>query len=422
MKKLILITVMLIGILSFSLNYHIASGVIEIEGRFSKFELGKDGTLKNAYLKEYKRERHVYAYTGDGFDVLGESTPSTFSVFKEGNDVFVEFVYPSGLVKTYRFIDSPYYEFKVFLSRKSSVTLPSVYDVTYDRYRDNIYASFYSKNKVVSICVSDSSIDGDMTRAKEIHVFMGPPKKTLIKGAFPAEYDKITLLLKELHVYGVYDAIFYPLVWFFYWLYSLTGNFGWTIIIFTFIVRFILYPLYHAQTKSLIKMRKIQKDVERIRKKYKDPRKQQEELMKLYKEKGVNPMSGCLMMLVQLPIFFMLWGVLRFFEEEFAYGTPFLIWKDLSVGGFANNILLVLITVLASFYNSLITSQDSRTAWQGIIMSVIFPFLFISLPSGLFLYYATNTLIQLVVTYYIYRRYKIKGITVKELFGVPKKA
>ena len=263
-------------------------------------------------------------------------------------------------------------------------------------------------------------IDSNVVRSGKVKVYLGPGKKTLIKMAFPEDYEKIMELLKDM--YGVYDAIFYGLVWFFDYIYGFTKNFGWTIIIFTFIVRLVLYPLYHAQTKSMIKMRKIQKDVQRIRNKYKDPRRQQEELMKLYREKGVNPMSGCLMMLIQLPIFFMLWGVLRYFEEEFAYGKPFLIWKDLSVGGFKENILLVLITIVASFYTTLITSQDTRSAWQGIIMSTIFPFLFISLPSGLFLYYTTNTLIQLAVTYYIYKRYRIKGITIRELLGLPKKA
>jgi len=80
------------------------------------------------------------------------------------------------------------------------------------------------------------------------------------------------------------------------------------------------------------------------------------------------------------------------------------------------------ITIVASYYTTLLTSQDVRTAWQGLIMSIIFPFLFVGLPSGLFLYYTTNTLIQLAVTYYTYRRYKIKGITTRELLGLPKKA
>ncbi|KUK20207.1 YidC/Oxa1 family membrane protein insertase, partial [Pseudothermotoga lettingae] len=90
-------------------------------------------------------------------------------------------------------------------------------------------------------------------------------------------------------------------------------------------------------------------------------------------------------------------------------------------GGFGPNAIFIIATVVASYFNTLITSQDSRSAWQGILMSLIFPFLFVSLPSGLFLYYTVNTVIQLVITYYIYKRYKIKGITTRELLGLRSK-
>ncbi len=411
MRKIIFL--LILPVVAMPLSYDIVGNKITVESRFIRYEFSTSGVLEDVY----HMKKHIYSYDSDGFDT--PSTPVDYKVWKDGEDVFLQFIY-EGYGKTFHFIDSPYYEFVVQLSTPLEVHLPRVWYPENDRYDEGLFISF-SPKKYVSI----SRFDGEMeelgiVKTSKIKVYLGPGKKTLIKGAFPEDYDRIMKLLKEM--YGVYDAIFYSLVWFFNYLYKLTGNFGWTIILFTFIVRLVLYPLYHAQTKSMIKMRKIQKDVERIRKKYKDPKRQQEELMKLYKEKGVNPMSGCLMMLIQLPIFFMLWGVLRYFEEEFAYGKPFLLWKDLSVGGFKENILLVLITIAASFYTTLITSQDTRSAWQGIMMSTLFPFLFISLPSGLFIYYTTNTLIQLVVTYYIYRRYNIKGISIRELFGLPKKA
>jgi len=127
------------------------------------------------------------------------------------------------------------------------------------------------------------------------------------------------------------------------------------------------------------------------------------------------------MLLVQLPVFFLLFAVIRYFQEEFAFGSRFLLWNDLSIGGFSVNIVFVLATLVASYFNTLITSQDRRSAWQGIVMSVIFPFLFIGLPSGLFLYYTVNTVIQLLVTYYIYKRYNIKGMTTRELLGLRSK-
>ena len=412
MKKITIFLIVLTSVV-FAYTYDVIGNKITIESRFIRFEFQKNGILDSVFHKG----KLIYAYDNDGFDT--PSTPTGYKVWRKGEDVYLSFEY-EGYEKIFHFIDGPSYEFTLKLSSPVEIHLPRVWYSENDRYAGSIFISF-SPKKYVSI----SKFDGEMlepgiVRSKSVEVYLGPGKKTLIKMTFPNDYEKIMDLLKDM--YGVYDTIFYGLVWFFDYIYSFTKNFGWTIIIFTFIVRLVLYPLYHAQTKSMIKMRKIQKDVQRIRNKYKDPRRQQEELMKLYREKGVNPMSGCLMMLIQLPIFFMLWGVLRYFEEEFAYGKPFLIWKDLSVGGFKENILLVLITIVASFYTTLITSQDTRSAWQGIIMSTIFPFLFISLPSGLFLYYTTNTLIQLAVTYYIYKRYRIKGITVRELLGLPKKA
>ncbi len=412
MRKITLL-LMIVPIVALPLNYTVQGNLITVESRFIKYEFSTSGHLESVY----HQKRLIYSYDSDGFDT--PSTPTDYKAWKEDQDVYLQFKY-RGYTKTFHFIDGPYYEFTVALSEATEIKLPRVWYPSNDRYASNIFMSF-SPKKYVSI----SEFDGKMLEpgiaiSKNVKVFLGPGKQDLIKGAFPEYYENIMKELKDM--YNAYDVVFYWMVWFFEYLYKITGNFGWAIILFTFIIRLILYPLYHAQTKSMINMRKIQKDVEWIRKKYKDPRKQQEELMKLYREKGVNPMGGCLMLLIQLPIFFMLWGVLRHFQEEFAYGKGFLVWKDLSAGGFKANILLVLITVIASFYSTLITSQDTRSAWQGIMMSIIFPFLFISLPSGLFLYYATNTIIQLVITYYIYRKYKIKGLTVRELLGLTKKS
>jgi len=425
MKKYVaLALIAIIAVFVFSLSYEVNDNEIVVKGRFTEYHLNKSGDLQDVYIVFYPNKRkHVYTYTSDGFTILSPSSVVSTNVEKKDEDIYISFLYASGLKKTYHFINGPHYEFYVEFSKEMPVTLPSVNLPQYDLSEDNLYISYYSKSKVVSICkIEEGYLKNNIAHAKRIHVYIGPPKKTFLKSVFKDDYDNVIALLKKLHVYGGYDLIFYPFVWFFYWLYKITGNFGWAIILFTFVVRLVLYPLYHAQTKSMIKMRKIQKDIEYIKKKYKDPQKQQEALTKLYKEKGINPMSGCLMMLIQLPIFFILWRVISYFQEEFAYGKPFLLWHDLSVGGWKANALLVIITIVASFFSTLITSQDTRSAWQGVLMSAIFPLLFISLPSGLFLYYATNTLIQLVITYYIYKRYKIKGITIRELLGLPKKA
>jgi len=148
----------------------------------------------------------------------------------------------------------------------------------------------------------------------------------------------------------------------------LTRNFGLTIILFTIVVRLALYPFYHAQTKQMIQMRKIQPAVDAIRKKYKDPQKQQEELMKIYKENKINPSSGCLMLLVQLPIFALLYGVIQSYQELFSVSGGFLIWKDLSgrwlgsklvvLGHHDTNFILSCIDHKSRFKNGMATDNN----------------------------------------------------------------
>jgi len=404
--------------------------------RFEEYHFdAKTGNLNSVFILTEKRVQ-IFEHDNDGFDLTVEGTtlkvvedPIIYGENLEGTgfDKFVKVTFNYGFAKkTYIIENDPNYTFYVEIetSTPCKVTLPRVWFPETDRFIKGFFISFAPKGKFISIVEHNKgltvenviNVDGKM----KMLVFMGPSKHTLLRQAFPSAYNDLMETLRRVKGFtSWYDPLFYGLVWFFWWLYSITKNFGWAIIIFTVVVRLILYPLYHAQTKSLMKMRKIQPLIEQIRKKYKDPTKQQEALMKLYKESGVNPASGCLMLLVQLPIFFMLWAVIRYFVEEFAYGSRFLLWEDLSIGGFKENIILVVTTIVASYFTTLITSQDVRSAWQGIIMSVIFPFLFIGLPTGLFLYYTTNTLIQLVVTYYIYKRYKIKGITTRELFGLP---
>ena len=143
--------------------------------------------------------------------------------------------------------------------------------------------------------------------------------------------------------------------------------------------------------------------------------------MKMYKKENYNPTSGCLMLLISMPIFYLLYVVIKYFQEQFAYTGGFWIFKDLSANGWSANWVFIVLTIVASYFQTLITSQDARTAWQGMIMTLIFPLLFISLPSGVLLYYTTNTVLQLFITYFTYKKYKLKGLTNRELWGIRKK-
>lgn len=439
MRKLLAFVVIIVSVIfAFSKNEIMVTNLekgLKITTRFSEFELNDKGDLVNVYLMT-DRKIHVFQADGDGLElfspegsplnVVGYSlkgttvAPNTYS-----GDLSLVYEYENGVKKTITFKNLPEYVTIVEIQSVNPVviTLPRVWYEDNDRIMKDYFISFAPKNRVISLSKTG---EGKLVSNKlylqnygKITVHMAPYKRIFLKKLFSDDYAQLLSTIKGISGSSAwYDPVFYPLVWFFWWLFEVTKNFGWTIIIFTIIIRFVLYPLYHAQTKSMIRMRKLQPKIEEIRKRYKDPTKQQEELMKVYKEEGVNPASGCLMLLIQLPIFFLLYAVIRYFQEEFAFGSRFLFWNDLSAGGFGPNALFIIITIVASYYNTLITSQDSRSAWQGILMSVIFPFLFVGLPSGLFLYYTLNTVIQLLITYYIYKRYKIKGITTRELLGL----
>jgi YidC/Oxa1 family membrane protein insertase len=397
--------------------------------RFIEYHFDYNGNIQEIYSTLERRTR-IFLYSNDGFDITGVGTPSySWQGLKDGDkysEVNLKFNYGE-VEKIFNFKEGPNYTFNVLVnsSEEVIVNLPRVGFENDDRVRGNLFVSGYSKTKTVSIVkFNDKSLGGNKVSGTQLRflAYIGPYKRTLIKDAFPEDYDTIIEMISSISgLNSWFDYIKYPLVYFFGWINNFTHNFGLTIIIFTIIVRFIFYPLYHAQTKSMIKMRKIQPLVEQVKKKYKDPQKQQQELLKIYKENKINPASGCLMALIQLPVFIVLYQVIRYYQEEFAFNGSFLIWKDLASGGFSANWSFLLIQIIAGYYLALITSQDTKTAWQSIIMSFVFPFLFIGLPSGVFLYYTANTLIQLGTTYYIYRKYKIKGITNRELWGLPNK-
>jgi len=111
---------------------------------------------------------------------------------------------------------------------------------------------------------------------------------------------------------SVFDIINVPLGYLFKWIYYVVGNYGWTIILFTLFMKLVLFPLTLKQQKSMKKTQAIQPKLAKIQEKYKyDQEKLNQETMKLYQEAGVNPLGGCLPMLIQFPILIALYNIIR---------------------------------------------------------------------------------------------------------------
>jgi YidC/Oxa1 family membrane protein insertase len=184
-------------------------------------------------------------------------------------------------------------------------------------------------------------------------------------------------------------------------------NWGFTIIIFSVILKFMLYPLTRPQMKSMQKMKVLQPEMQKMREKYPDDMtKQQQETMKLYQEYGVNPFGGCLPLLLQMPILYTLWSVFRtninLRQTEFIPG-----WiDDLSVPdtiielpfdllGISSLSGLALAMGITMFLQQKLTITDPRQKSMMYIMPFMFTFMFSNFPAGLNLYYFVFNLVSI---------------------------
>ncbi|WP_067140534.1 YidC/Oxa1 family membrane protein insertase [Oceanivirga salmonicida] len=194
---------------------------------------------------------------------------------------------------------------------------------------------------------------------------------------------------------------------------EILGNYGLAIIATTIIIKLILYPLTVKQEKSMAKMKKYQPEIDAINKKYKSDRaKLSEETTKLYREKGINPLGGCLPLLIQLPIFIMLYHT---FTSNAIPKTASFLWFNLAqpdrlytISGFDINLLPLLGGLLSFVQQRIMMPKNSDSAGAEntmqtalLAMPVIMTFFFYRLPSGLNLYYVLNMLITLLLQRYI---------------------
>lgn len=178
-----------------------------------------------------------------------------------------------------------------------------------------------------------------------------------------------------------------------------------SIVVLTVIVRSLLFPLTIRQVKSMRAMQDLKPDMDKIRAQYSNNRqKQQEELMKLYQERNVNPLGGCLPILVQMPIFITMFYVIRGFEEvRPSFEAGGILWfQNLAVAD--PFYILPILSAVTMFAASEITAKnlDPQQRWMMRILPIVFTVFLINFPAGLFMYWITSNLVTLVQNYVIY--------------------
>jgi YidC/Oxa1 family membrane protein insertase len=242
-------------------------------------------------------------------------------------------------------------------------------------------------------------------------MYFGPKKFSILE---EVGYD-----LSKAVNFGWFDVIAKPMHWLLNAFYAVFGNYGIAIILVTVLVKLLFWPITQKGLKSMKNMQKLQPKVAKLREKYKgDPTKMNQEMMAMYKTYKVNPLGGCLPMLIQIPVFFALYKVLLTAIE--LRHAPFMLWiNDLSAPdrlmiGFEIPYLIGIpvLTLLmgASMYFQMKLTPTTADPLQAKIMQfmpILFTFLFLNFASGLVLYWFVNNLLSILQQQLINRKYAV---------------
>ena len=218
-------------------------------------------------------------------------------------------------------------------------------------------------------------------------LFAGPQQEDIM--------DALSPDLQAVKDYGWLTIIARPLYWLLTQLYHLLGNWGWAIVALVVLLKIAFYWFNHKAYTSMAKMRSLSPKLEQAKARFKDdPQALQQETMRLYREEKVNPLGGCLPVLIQMPVFFALYSVLSATVEM--RGAPWILWvKDLSAPDplYILPILMTASSLLQVWLNP--KPADPTQAKMMWLMPLSFAFMFFFFPSGLVLYWLTNNLLSI---------------------------
>jgi YidC/Oxa1 family membrane protein insertase len=246
----------------------------------------------------------------------------------------------------------------------------------------------------------------------QFYIFMGPKSMELL-GSLGHGLDKALN-------FGFFDIIAKPCLWFMNQIHSVIPNYGIAIILLTIFTKILLWPLGNKSYKSMSEMKKLQPLMTEIREKYKDDKqKMNQELMGLYRTYKVNPMGGCLPMVLQIPVFFALYRML--YQAIELRHAPFFLWiNDLSAPdrlfdfGFSIPFMeppygIPVLTIVMGATMLLQQKMspppgDPTQAKMMMLMPLVFTFIFINFSSGLVLYWLVNNILSISQQYYVQKK------------------
>ena len=267
---------------------------------------------------------------------------------------------------------------------------------------------------VAQLILPETTINSETQQSFKFKLFQGPKSMSLL-GSYGYNLGKAVN-------FGMFDILAKPCLWLMNFIYhNLIPNYGVAIIILTLITKVLLWPLGTKSYKSMSDMKKLAPLIKEIKEKYKDDRKRvNEETMGLYRTYKINPLGGCLPMLVQIPVFFALYRML--YEAIELRHAPFFLWiNDLAAPDrlfrFDFSIpfmdppygipVLTLVMGATMFLQQKMSPPmgDPTQAKMMMLMPVIFTFIFINFSSGLVLYWLVNNIVSISQQYYITKKY-----------------
>ena len=224
--------------------------------------------------------------------------------------------------------------------------------------------------------------------------FMGPKNHRDLEALNPELIDVID--------YGWFTFIAKPMFLLLQFIQGYVGNWGWTIVILTILIKLVLYPLSYKGMVSMQKLKDLAPKMKEIQAKYKDDKqKQSMHMMELYKKHGANPMGGCLPLILQIPVFFAIYRVLLNAIE--LKGAPWMFWVH-DLAEMDPYFVLPVLMGVTMFLQQKITPNTMQDEMQKKIfqfLPVIFTFFFLWFPAGLTLYWFINNLFTIGQQYFI---------------------
>jgi YidC/Oxa1 family membrane protein insertase len=232
-------------------------------------------------------------------------------------------------------------------------------------------------------------------------LYAGPKSQAVLKELSPG---------LELTVdYGILWFIAQPIFWLLQHIHSIVGNWGWSIIFLTMLIKGLFFPLSAASYKSMARMRAVAPRLAALKEQHGDDRqKLSQSMMELYKKEKINPLGGCLPILVQMPVFLSLYWVLL--ESVEMRQAPWLLWiTDLSIKDpfFILPIIMGATMFIQQRLNP--TPPDPMQAKVMKLMPIIFTFFFLWFPAGLVLYWVVNNTLSITQQWYITRSIEAKA-------------